>query len=150
MKRWFTLCLLQDDYKVNNNLVLIANAKADKYKRKSYIKDSIESLFRLGVIYTPYKNFGLKVFYTETYLPPSFYNVDFVDKRSPNLKSQKYKYYSIEGVYTTNKSKFGIIYHNVKIDDFMYLTPVGFTNIDHAIKTQGIMFNYEYQFSQKK
>lgn len=139
--------LFQDDYKVHENLILLANAKVDKYVRSGYLEDSTEKLFRLGAIYTPFKNFGLKSFYTKTYLPVSFYNADFVDKNNINLKSQKYDIYTLEGVYAVDKSRFSMTYHNVTIDDFIYLSPIGFINVNHPIKTQGLIFDYEYNFS---
>jgi len=141
--------LFQNDYKVNDKLILLANAKIDKYKRNSYIKDSTEKLFRVGLIYTPFDYLGLKSFYTDTYLPPSFYNSDFVDITRNTITSQKYNFFTLEGVFTKGNSKFGLIYNNVKIDDFIYLTPIGFTNIDHRIKTEGLIFNYNYEFENK-
>jgi len=141
--------LFQNDYKVNDKLILLANAKIDKYKRNSYIKDSTEQLFRVGLIYTPFEYLGFKSFYTDTYLPPSFYNSDFVDITRNTITSQKYKFFTLEGVYTRGNSKFGMIYNNVKIDDFIYLSPIGFTNIDHRIETEGLIFNYDYEFSNK-
>lgn len=138
---------IQDNYKIYDNLVLIANAKVDKYKRNGYLEDTTEELFRLGTIFTPSDNFGLKSFYTETYLLPSFYNIDFADKQDVELETQKYKFYTLEGVFTTENSKFGVVYHDVRIKDFIYLTPVGFVNIDHTIETHGLIFNYEYNFS---
>ncbi len=101
------------------------------------------------MIFTPFENFGIKSFYTKTYLPVSFYNVDFADKTKDKMKTQKYDFYTVEGVYTTEKSKFGITYHNVKIEDFIYLTPIGFQNIDHTIKTNGLIYSYEYLFENK-
>jgi len=136
--------LFQYDYRATENLILIANAKVDKYQRNGYLGDTSEQLIRVGAIYTPYENLGFKGFYTRTYLPVSFYNVDFVNKNNPNLKSQQYELFTAEAVYTHGKSKFNLIYNNVTIDDFIYYTPVGFINVDHAVKTQGLILNYEY------
>lgn len=144
-----TSFIIQDDYKVNDNLFLVANAKFDKYKRNGNLSNTSEELYRVGLIYTPFENFGLKSFYTKTYLPPSFYNVDFAANFNPIIKTQKYNIYTIEGVYTTEKSKFSITYDNVNIDDFIYLTEVGFINISHTIKTSGFIYNYEYLFDEK-
>lgn len=138
--------LFQDDYKISDNLILLANAKIDRYKRSGYLEDSNEKLFRAGAIYTPFENFGLKGFYTKTYLPVSFYNIDFVDKNNPNLKSQQYELYTAEAVYTHGNSKFNLIYNHVDIDDFIYYTPIGFINVDHTITSEGLIFNYEYEF----
>ncbi|MBE0495823.1 MAG: TonB-dependent receptor [Campylobacterales bacterium] len=140
--------LLQHDYRATDNLILIANAKIDKYARNGYLGDTTEHLLRVGAIYTPFENLGFKGFYTRTYLPVSFYNIDFVDKNNPNLKSQQYELYTAEMVYTHGKSKFNIVYNNVTIDDFIFFTPIGFINVDHPVKTQGLILNYEYAFSQ--
>jgi len=137
---------VEDDYRINDQLLLLANAKFDKYDRDAYLDDSNEEMYRVGTIFTPFKNFGLKSFYTKTYLPPSFYNVDFASFRNKDIKTQQYKFFTTEAVITTEKSKFGIVYHNVKIDDFIYFTPIGFENIAHRIKTRGLMFDYEYNF----
>ena len=138
--------VFQDDYKLTDNLILIGNAKFDTYKRAGFLEDFSEELYRIGAIYTPFENFGLKTFYTKTYLPPSFFDIEyaFLDK---NLDIQKYKFYTVEAVYTTQNSKMGVIYHDVKIDDFIYLEPtIGFMNIDHTIETSGYIFSYEYLF----
>ena len=138
--------VFQDDYKLTDNLILIGNAKFDTYKRAGFLEDFSEELYRIGAIYTPFENFGLKTFYTKTYLPPSFFDIEFafLDK---NLDIQKYKFYTVEAVYTTQNSKIGVIYHDVKIDDFIYLEPtIGFMNIDHTIETTGYIFSYEYLF----
>lgn len=148
-KEQITSFMFQDDYKLTDNLILVANAKFDKYKRNGSLSDLSEELYRVGAIYTPFENFGLKSFYSKTYLPASFYNMDFADKKNPDIKTQNYDFYTVEGVYTTEKSKIGVTYHNVNIDDFIYLTPVGFINVNHTIKTSGFIYSYEYLFDDK-
>lgn len=138
--------LLQEEYRAFDNFSLIGNVKVDKYEREAVIKDTTENLFRFGFIYTPTTNFGLKGFYNKTYLPPTFYNVDFFEQAGKEVKSQKYRFYTFEGVYTTDKSKTSLQYNHIQIDDFFYFTPVGFRNIDYRIKTSGYIFDYEYQF----
>lgn len=139
--------LLQEEYRWSDVLHLLANAKIDRYERSGFLKDSTESLFRVGAIYTPYDSFGIKSFYTHTYIPPTFFNVDFAQAQSINLESQKYRTFSIEGVYSNDTSKFSLMYNHVRIDDFMYLTPVGFINIPQTVITQGFTLGYEYLFS---
>jgi iron complex outermembrane receptor protein len=141
--------LFQDNYKLNDTLILVANAKLDSYDRNAYLQDSTETLLRVGAIYTPTENWGFKSFYTQTALPPSFYNVDYADRTKPNLKSQQYYIYTLEAVYTEGDSKFGINYNHVDMDNFLYLTPVGFINIDRTITTNGLIFDYEYSFSDR-
>jgi iron complex outermembrane receptor protein len=66
------------------------------------------------------------------------------------MKNQEYKYYSVEGVYADEKSRFSILYTNIKIENFIYFSPVGFINIDdHTIKTQNWIFDYTYELSAK-
>lgn len=138
--------LFEDDYKLFDNLILIGNAKFDRYKRSGSLENISEELYRVGAIYTPFENFGIKTFYTDTYLPPSFYNMDYT--LSKNLNVQKYKFYTIEGVYTTEKQKFRVTHHNVAIDDYIHFHPTyGFMNIDHKIKTEGFIYSYEYLVS---
>lgn len=141
--------LFQDSYKLRDDLILVANTKLDYYDRNAYLKDSSETLLRVGAIYTPADNWGFKSFYTQTALAPSFYNVDYADTSKPALTSQQYYIYSLEGVYTQGNSKFGVTFDHVEIDDFLYLTPVGFINIDRRIKTDGLLFDYEYSFSER-
>jgi iron complex outermembrane receptor protein len=141
--------LFQDDYKVKDDLILIGNAKIDQYKRSGFVSDATYNLYRVGTIYTPFENFGLKSFYTKTTIPQLFANVDFALPTNKNLKDQKYEFYTVEGVYTTEKSKFGITYDHVNIKDFIYLASVGFVNVDHTIRTDGVIFDYEYNFSEK-
>lgn len=141
--------LLQDEYRIWDELSLIGNVKFDRYERAgNKVEDSTEHLYRGGFIYTPFENFGLKGFYNKTYVPPTFYNIDFIRTSIDKLKTQKYTYYTLEGVYTTENSKVSFEYDNVKIKNFVYLTPVGFINIDDVIRTKGFTFNYEYLFSQ--
>ena len=141
--------LLQDSYKLRDNLILVANAKLDYYDRNAYLKDSSETLMRVGAIYTPTENWGFKSFYTQTALAPSFYNIDYANKNTPKLKSQQYRFYTLEGVYTQGDSKFSATYDHVNIDDFIYLTPVGFINIPHQITSKGLILDYEYSFSER-
>jgi len=140
--------ILEDNYTVNDKLLLIANSKFDKYDRNAYLKDSDETMYKVGAIYTPTENFGLKTFYTKTYLPPSFYNTEFASSLNKDIKTQKYNFYTTEAVFAFNKSKFSITYHNVEIEDFIYFAPIGFINVDHKIKTEGLIFDYKYQISK--
>lgn len=140
--------LFQDDYKFSENLTLLANAKIDNYQRDGYLKETTEKLFRVGAIYTPFENIGFKGFYTQTYLPVSFYNIDFVNKNNPNLKSQQYELYTAEIAYTRGNSKLNLNYNHVKIDDFIYFSPIGFVNIKKPIKTEGLALNLTHNLTQ--
>lgn len=148
-KETISSLLFQDSYQLKDDLILVANTKLDYYDRNDYLKDSSETLLRVGAIYTPTKNWGFKSFYTQTALTPSFYNIDYTDTNKPKLKSQQYYIYSLEGVYTEGDSKFGVTFDHVEIDDFLYLSPVGFINIDRTITTNGFLFDYEYSFSER-
>jgi iron complex outermembrane receptor protein len=141
--------LFQDDYKIRDDLVLIGNAKFDRYKRAGFLENINEEVYRIGAIYTPFENFGIKTFYTKSYIAPSFYNIDnaLINK---NLEVQDYKFYTVEAVYTIKKSKFGITYNNVKIDNFIHFdSTVGFLNLDDEVKTSGLIYSYDYIFSDE-
>jgi len=140
--------LLQDDYRIKDDLLLIGNVKFDQYKRSGFLSDSNSKLYRVGAIYTPYANFGLKSFYTRTTVPQLFSNIDFALPTNKNLKEQKYNFYTIEGVFTTEKSKLNLTYDHVEIEDFVYAASVGFINVDHKITTDGLIIDYEYNFSK--
>ena len=137
--------VLQDDLKINDELYLIGNAKYDQYQRSGFLDEVSEELYRVGAIYTPNDTFGLKGFYTKTALAPTFFNIDMAATSDPSLENQKYNYYTLEGVVSMDNSKLRVTYHNVRIDDFIYQAPIGFINInDHTIKTNGLIFLYEY------
>lgn len=142
--------LLQDDYKITDNFHFITNYKLDKYERSgSTLKDETQYIYRLGTIYLPTQNFGIKTFYTKSYIPPSFYNIDFAAKSNVNLQTQQYKYYTLEGVYTKGNSKANLEYYTVRIDDFLYYSPVGYININDQVKTNGFIFDYSYTFANQ-
>ncbi|RXK01169.1 TonB-dependent receptor [Arcobacter sp. CECT 8986] len=136
----------ENEYKVFDNFSFIVNSKINKYKRNDLVEDTTDKLYRVGFIYTPYENLGFKTFYTRTILPPTFYSVDFADKSTKtDLNSQKYDVYTAEGVFTTENSKFRVIFNDVRITDFLYLTPVGFRNIEEQVHSKGLTFKYDYQ-----
>lgn len=144
-----TSFVFQDDLKVNDKLYLVGNVKYDQYQRSGFLDEVSEELYRVGAIYTPNDTFGLKGFYTQTALAPTFFNIDMAATSDTQLENQKYNYYTLESVLSMEESKFRVIYHNVEIDDFIYLSPVGFINInDHTIKTNGLTFVYEYWLSE--
>jgi iron complex outermembrane receptor protein len=141
---------IQDDLQVHEKLHLVGNAKYDQYQRSGFLEDVSENLYRIGAIYTPTDNFGLKGFYTQTALAPTFFNIDMAARSDTQLENQQYKYYTLEGVLSHENSRFRITYHNVEIDDFIYLSPVGFINInDHTIKSNGLIFMYEYLLGER-
>ena len=143
--------LLQDDFFLRKDLSLIANFKLDKYERNGDLENTTETMFRIGSIYTPLDNLGFKAFYTRTYLPPTFYSVEFMnkDESTPDekIKPQKYSLATLEGVYTLSNTKFSVIYSNVRIDDFLYMTPVGFIHVPYTVKVEGIVFDLKHQFN---
>ncbi|MGE4419727.1 MAG: TonB-dependent receptor plug domain-containing protein [Sulfurimonas sp.] len=138
----------QDDYKIDEKLSLVFNAKLDKYKRNGSLEDFKDEQFRVGAVYNINENFGLKTFYSKTYLTPSFYNIDYAINGSSNMKNQKYKVFTAEVVYAKDNSRFSVLYNNVKIKDFIYYTPIGFINIDHVIKVENFIFDYTYEIFQ--
>lgn len=141
--------MLKDDYKIREDLHLIGNYKIDKYKRSgSVLEDSTEHLYRVGAIYLPTENLGFKSFFTKSYIPPTFYNIDYAKTSDIDIKTQKYKYFNLEGVYSNGPSRFTVDYFKVYIDNFVYYAPIGFINIDERVKTSGYIFDYEFEFNK--
>jgi iron complex outermembrane receptor protein len=140
---------IQDSYRALKNLLLISNLKYDSYKRDGGLDDEQNLHFRVGTIFTATKNLGLKAFYTQTNILPSFYNVDFKSQFVDDLKTQKYKYYNIESVYADDNLRFSVLYNNVKIENFIYYTPVGFINVDHIVEVENWIFDLSYDFYDK-
>lgn len=141
--------MFEDDYRLNDDMHLIAEYKYNKYDRSSsLLKDNSEHMYRLGGIYLPTKNLGFKAFYTKSHIAPTFYNMDYVRKSQPLLKTQQYNYYTLEGVFSYDKHRFNLDYHKVAIDDFIHYTPVGFENVKARVRADGIIADYEYSFSR--
>lgn len=139
---------LQDDYRLFDNLILVINAKVDKYERNDNIEDETNEHYRVGAIYTVSENLGFKAFYTKTQIVPSFYNIDYKMKSLTELKTQKYKYYYVEGVYAKNDYRFSFLYNNVEIKDFIFYTPIGFYNVDYIIDVDNYVFDLDYTMSE--
>ena len=140
--------IIQDDIKLNDELLFVFNVKFDKHKREGTLDDFDDNQYRAGAIYTPFEHFGIKTFYTETSLTPSFYNIDFADRSASKMQNSEYKYYTLEGVYADANSKFSLLYNNTKIKNFIYFTPVGFINVDHIIHSESLMLEYTYELSK--
>jgi len=139
---------LQDDYRVNEKLLLVLNGKIDKHKRNGDLKDHKDEQYRVGAVYSINENFGLKTFYSKTYIAPTFHNIDYAEANSYNLKNQIYNTYTLEGVYANENSRFSILFTDVRMKDFIYLTPVGFINIDHTVEVKNFIFDYTYEISK--
>ena len=141
--------MLKDDYEITHKLHFITNYKIDKYQRSgSVLEDSLEHMYRFGAIYLPTENLGFKSFFTKSYIPPTFYNIDYAKKSDIDIKTQQYKYFNLEGVYSQGNSRFSIDYFKVYIDNFVYYSPIGFINIEDKVKTYGYIFDYEYELNK--
>ena len=139
---------VQDDYKLFDNLLLVLNAKLDKYNRDENLENLKNEHYRAGAIYTATDNIGFKTFYTKTSLVPTFFNFDFAKKGELDLKTQKYNYYYIEGIYADDDFRLSLLYNDVKIEDFIYYTPVGFINIDHTVEAKNLVLDIVYDISR--
>ncbi len=141
--------IVQDSYRLNDEIILVANAKSDRHRRDGFMEDSTDSLYRIGAIYTPTDYLGLKSFYTKTAIAPTFYTIDYAAFFDKELQSQIYRFYTLEAALTFGDSKVNVTYDHVAIDDFIYYDPtVGFLNVDHTIHTEGLIFDYEYALSR--
>lgn len=141
--------MIEDKYKINEHLHLIADAKLDKYKRNADLDNSVENLYKLGMIFMPNDNLGFKLFASQSYMSPTFYYVDLASPSIDNLESQKITYYSLENAYTYNSNKFDLILTNIHTEDMIYLAKDGFRNFDEEIEGNSIMFRYTYDIDLK-
>lgn len=136
--------MVEDTYKINDKLNVMADIKLDTYNRNADLDDSTEHLYKLGLMYMPTDNLGFKLFATQSYVAPTFYYVDFQSPTVSNLESQKINYYTLENVYAYNSNKFNLILTNIQVDDMIYLTPKGFENFNDKVEGNSIMFKYTY------
>jgi iron complex outermembrane receptor protein len=141
--------MIEDKYKINEYLHLIGDAKFDKYQRNADLDDSIEHLYKLGLIFVPNDNLGFKLFASQSYMSPTFYYVDMASPSVDNLESQKINYYSLENAYTYNSNKFDLVFTNIQVDDMIYLSSNGFKNSDKEVEGNSVMFKYTYDFDLK-
>ncbi len=141
--------MVEDKYKISEHLHLIADAKLDKYERNTDLDNSLENLYKLGMIFMPNDNLGFKLFASQSYMSPTFYYVDFASPSIDNLESQKITYYTLENVYTYNSNKFDLILTNIQAKDMIYLDRTGFKNLNEEIEGNAVMFKYTYDFDLK-
>lgn len=142
-ERRYTL-FLQNDYRALKNLLFIFNVKHDWYDRDDNIEDEENTHYRVGSIYNPTNNFGIKAFYTKTSIAPSFYSVDNKSQFEDKLDTQKYEYSDLELVYANNSFRISLLYNNTKMDDFIYYAPVGFINVNHTVEADNFVFDLKY------
>lgn len=144
--------MIEDKYKINDNLHLIGDAKFDKYQRNAGLDNSVENLYKLGLIYMPTDNLGFKLFASQSYMSPTFYYVDMAAPDVDNLESQKINYYSLENAYTYNSNRFDLILTNIVVDDMIYINPLnpnGFRNSSKEVEGNSVMFKYTYNIDLK-
>lgn len=141
--------MIEDKYKINDYLHLIGDAKFDKYQRNDDLDNSLEHLYKLGLIFMPNDNLGFKFFASQSYMSPTFYYVDMASPDIDNLNSQKIDYYTLENVYTYNSNKFNLILTDINVDEMIYLSSNGFKNSDENIDGNAVVFKYTYDFDLK-
>lgn len=141
--------MIEDKYKINDNLHIIGDAKFDRYQRNDALDNSTEHLYKLGLIFMPSDNLGFKLFASQSYMSPTFYYVDMASPSVDNLESQKINYYSLENVYTYNSNRFDLVLTNIHVDDMIYLSSNGFRNSNSAAEGNSVMFKYTYDIDLK-
>jgi iron complex outermembrane receptor protein len=141
--------MIEDKYKINDNLHIIGDAKFDRYQRNDALDNSTEHLYKLGLIFMPSDNLGFKLFASQSYMSPTFYYVDMASPSVDNLESQKINYYSLENAYTYNSNRFDLVLTNIHVDDMIYLSSNGFRNSNSAAEGNSVMFKYTYDIDLK-
>lgn len=141
--------MIEDKYKINDNLHIIGDAKFDRYQRNAALDNSTEHLYKLGLIFMPSDNLGFKLFASQSYMSPTFYYVDMASPSVENLESQKINYYSLENAYTYDSNRFDLVFTNIHVDDMIYLSSNGFRNSNSAVEGNSVMFKYTYDIDLK-
>jgi hypothetical protein len=141
--------IIEDKYKINDKVYLTANAKFDKYIKEDNMKNSSENILRIGSIYMPTQNLGFKFFLAKSYIPPTFFYVDFAKTNNKNLDSQKIKYASLESVYSKDNYKISAIVSKIKASDIIALDLNGFYNVPIEVDSISYTLNYDYTFDNK-
>lgn len=135
---------IQDDYRLHENMLFVLNLKYDYFQRDNNLGSEDNMHYRVGAIFTPMKNFGIKTFYNKTSIVPSFYSVDNKSQFSDELKTQKYSFYDLEAVYANDDLRVSFLYNKTEIDDFIYYAPIGFINIEHTVKADNYILDIKY------
>ncbi|MDD5157765.1 hypothetical protein [Sulfurimonas sp.] len=144
--------MLEDNYYLNDNNMLVLDLKYDKYYRNGDFYDFDEFSTRAGVIATLNKNFGVKAFASSSFTPPSFFEIDYANKDNKNLKPFSKQIYSLEGVYDDVDNRASLYLNHYEIDDAIVpgnmSTQMGFINSDEKMRGESITFDYKRKFSK--
>jgi outer membrane receptor for ferrienterochelin and colicins len=120
----------QADYKIGNSVKLIAGAQWNESSQ------GIEgTVTRYGVIFTPFKNWGLKLLRGEAFRAPFALETDLADTMlvgNSNLKPEVVTTYDVQLFYQDRKTYAAVTYFNSAIEDLVIrdtsVTPLSFKN----------------------
>ena len=131
---------LENSYQFNENNLLIATAKKEKYIHNKFDKTDNLYQLRAGLVSLINDNFTLKGFAADNYIYPSlkeFAKYPRVIDGAANLKPIHVNNYSSELIYTKNKHKINIMYMKMVIQD-----PIKINASKNYFTKDGIVANF--------
>lgn len=137
--------MAEDNYYFNDNNMLVADLKYDKYYKNAPFKNFDQISKRIGFVSLVSDNFGLKGFATASFTPPSLYQIDFANGAKKDLDPEKNQLLSFESVYENANHKITLFITNSKTSNGIVLTPTGFQNNSQNTKNHGIVLDYLYR-----
>lgn len=145
--------MLEDNYYLNDNNMLVLDLKYDKYYRNGDFDDFNEISTKAGFVTTLNSNFGIKAFASNSFTPPSFFEIDYADKNSKNLKPFSKRIYSLEGVYDDTNNRASLYLNHYEIEDVIVMgsmpTQMGFVNSDKKMSGESLTLDYKRRFSRE-
>lgn len=145
--------MLEDNYYFNDNNMLVIGLRYDKYYRNANFSDFNQISTRVGLVNTINSNFGIKAFASSSFIPPSFFEIDYADKNNKNLKPSPKKLYSIEAAYEDSNSRAALYVNHYEIEDNVVIgempDQIGFINSSKQMSGESISLSYKLKFSIK-
>lgn len=145
--------MLEDNYYFNDNNMLVLGLRYDKYYRNKDFSDFNKISTRVGLVNTINTNFGIKAFASSSFIPASFFEIDYADKNNKNLKPSPKKLYSLEGAYEDSNNRAELYVNHYEIEDNVVMgeipNQIGFINSSKKMSGQSISLSYKRTFSRE-
>ena len=134
---------VENQYNINERNLLFLGLKYDHYQRDDGLKDLDKYIARIGFISYLKDNLYIKGFLTDSYVPPSFYEIEF-SKNPKDLKSEDLKGGTIELNYQKKDHKLRLFYGHSIVKDLITFGLYGSYNYEKTVKSDLFMMEYEY------
>lgn len=143
--------LSEHSYKLNDSNILIANLKYDKYIKDNGFKNFDFLTSRLGYISALNENYSLKLFLTNTFTPPSMFEIDFASKQKKDLKNENKNIATFEIEYEDEIQNLSLFLNYLEIKDMIVFdsNEIGYINYNEKeFNATGFSLNYERYFNK--